>query len=157
MIKDSGERREFSSGAVRDMADKGRCDLLPLHTCALWLDSRLLSALAAYQSSGDPSRLLYALNRCIHEGIFPDESTLLLEVAHQMQEGAEKYGERNWEKGIPTASYVDSAVRHYLKHRRGDTDERHDRALAWNLLCALWTAINKPELNSYNTSAEDPQ
>ena len=33
-IKDSGERREFSTGAVRDMAEgKGRCDLLP--ACAI--------------------------------------------------------------------------------------------------------------------------
>lgn len=31
MIKDSGNRREFESGAVRDIAEgKGRCDLLPL-------------------------------------------------------------------------------------------------------------------------------
>lgn len=30
MIKDSGNRREFDSGAVRDIAEgKGRCDLLP--------------------------------------------------------------------------------------------------------------------------------
>ena len=28
-IADSGERREFGTGAVRDMASKGRCDLLP--------------------------------------------------------------------------------------------------------------------------------
>lgn len=32
MIKDSGERTEFSTGAVRDMhAGKGRFDLLPWH------------------------------------------------------------------------------------------------------------------------------
>ena len=31
MIKDSGTRREFESGAVRDVAEgKGRCDLLAL-------------------------------------------------------------------------------------------------------------------------------
>ena len=30
MITDSGERRQFESGAVRDVAEgKGRCDLLP--------------------------------------------------------------------------------------------------------------------------------
>lgn len=30
-IKDSGSRREFESGAVRDICEgKGRCDLLPL-------------------------------------------------------------------------------------------------------------------------------
>ena len=33
-IKDSGNRREFDTGAVRDMSEgKGRCDLLP--ACAL--------------------------------------------------------------------------------------------------------------------------
>ena len=33
-LKDSGNRREFDSGAVRDMQEgKGRCDLLP--ACAL--------------------------------------------------------------------------------------------------------------------------
>ena len=35
VIKDSGNRREFSTGAVRDMAEgKGRCDLLPLDVIA---------------------------------------------------------------------------------------------------------------------------
>ena len=34
MIQDSGDRREFNTGAVRDMAEgKGRCDLLP--ACAV--------------------------------------------------------------------------------------------------------------------------
>lgn len=29
-LKDSGNRREFTTGAVRDIGDgKGRCDLLP--------------------------------------------------------------------------------------------------------------------------------
>jgi hypothetical protein len=38
-IKDSGERRTFESGAVRDVAEgKGRCDLLPLDICAEILD-----------------------------------------------------------------------------------------------------------------------
>ena len=34
-IKDSGERKEFSTGAVRDIQEgKGRCDLLPLDVVA---------------------------------------------------------------------------------------------------------------------------
>ena len=38
-LKDSGNRREFASGAVRDMADgKGRCDLLPLDVIAILLN-----------------------------------------------------------------------------------------------------------------------
>lgn len=35
MIKDSGERREFDTGAVRDIQKgKGRCDLMPLDVAA---------------------------------------------------------------------------------------------------------------------------
>lgn len=38
MIKDSGERREYATGAVRDMAEgKGRCDLLPLDVAASFI------------------------------------------------------------------------------------------------------------------------
>lgn len=38
MIQDSGTRREFESGAVRDMAEgKGRCDLMPLYEVGVLL------------------------------------------------------------------------------------------------------------------------
>ena len=37
-ILDSGERRQFASGACRDIADgKGRCDLLPLDVIAQYI------------------------------------------------------------------------------------------------------------------------
>ena len=49
--------------------------------------------------------------------------TGLLKVSKQYEEGAKKYDERNWEKGIPLHCYIDSAVRHYLKWLRGDKDE----------------------------------
>ena len=39
-IKDSGERREFESGAVRDIVEgKGRCDLVPLSSAAILIFS----------------------------------------------------------------------------------------------------------------------
>ena len=40
-IKDSGNRTEFGTGAVRDIQDdKGRCDLMPLDAVAeLFIDS----------------------------------------------------------------------------------------------------------------------
>lgn len=95
-IKDSGNRRKFSSGAVRDMAEgKGRCDLLP--------------------------------------------AAALLRLAKHFEAGAKKYGERNWEKGIPLWCFIDSAMRHLLKYMDGQTDEDHLCAAAWNLLCAMWT------------------
>jgi hypothetical protein len=42
--------------------------------------------------------------------------------------------------------FIDSGVRHYLKYLRGDKDEPHDRAFIWNMLGAIWTHENKPEL-----------
>ena len=69
----------------------------------------------------------------------------LLEVSKHFEEGAKKYGEYNWQKGIPVHCYIDSAVRHYLKWVRGDKDEPHNRAFVWNLLCCIWTITNKPE------------
>jgi hypothetical protein len=63
---------------------------------------------------------------------------MFLEVAKHFEEGAKKYGENNWQKGIPAKCYIDSAVRHYLKWLRGDKDEPHDRAFVWNLMCCIW-------------------
>lgn len=43
MIQDSGQRREFATGAVRDIQEgKGRCDLLPLDVAARTLSEQPL-------------------------------------------------------------------------------------------------------------------
>ena len=60
-------------------------------------------------------------------------------VARQLEEGAKKYGERNWEKGQPLSRYTDSAMRHTMLHMQGRKDERHDVAAAWNLLSMIET------------------
>lgn len=61
-------------------------------------------------------------------------------VSRQLEEGAKKYGERNWEKGQPLSRYMCSALRHLMKHAAGETDERHDVAAAWNILCLIETS-----------------
>lgn len=143
-IKDSGDRTQFESGAVRDMrAGKGRCDLMPLEVVAKCIcDSDVSSDtvildLKKFLETGSTSYLYSALNTfdvmrwdCVY--------TMFLEVAKHFEDGAKKYGENNWQKGIPTKFYIDSAIRHYLKWRRGDTDEPHDRAFVWNLMCCIW-------------------
>ena len=104
MIKDSGNRTEFSTGAVRDMKrGVGRMDLLP------WYG--------------------------------------IMEVSKHCEEGAEKYGEHNVDKGIPLHSLCDSAARHLAKFIAGETDEDHLRAAAWNLLWALNQRKTHPELD----------
>ena len=63
----------------------------------------------------------------------------LQEVAIHYAQGAEKYADRNWEKGLPLRSFIDSGLRHGHKLCGGLQDERHDRAWAWNALGYLWT------------------
>ena len=153
-IKDSGNRTEFEvngvrTGAVRDVQDdKGRCDLVPLgvvarlYSCSAW---RVLSDINKFMESGDNDFILNALHVfAVREAVSINQ--LILEVSMHYKQGAEKYGERNWEKGIPLHSYIDSGVRHFLKYIDGQIDERHDRAFVWNMLGAIWTMEHKPEM-----------
>lgn len=164
MIKDSGNRTEFDTGAVRDMhEDKGRCDLMPLDVVAdlycRWFPKKTTGSvfreLYNFTKTGYVGHLFNAL---AEDDIYEATSDMLLETAKHFEQGAKKYGEHNWQKGIPTKSYIDSAVRHYLKYLRGDDDERHDRAFVWNILCCIWTCKHKPELNDYrkeDSNADD--
>jgi hypothetical protein len=98
VLKDSGTRRKFSTGAQRDCAvGKGRLDLAP------------------------------------------EEAIMLYSVVLEL--GCEKYGERNWEKGIPISRLLDSGIRHLLKYKAGMRDEPHLSQACWNLINALQTAI----------------
>lgn len=111
MIKDSGNRTEFETGAVRDMKKGvGRMDLLP------WYG--------------------------------------IMEVSKHCEEGAEKYGEHNVDKGIPLHSLCDSAARHLAKFICGETDEDHLRAACWNLLWALNQRKTHPELDDLYSHKE---
>lgn len=98
-----------------------------------------MNKLYEYQISHSVVYLQDAVMDFMNGDCFPDANTALLEVSKHFEEGAAKYGERNWQKGIPKSSYIDSAVRHYLKWLRGDDDERHDRAFVWNIMCLIWT------------------
>lgn len=149
-ILDSGERRKFETGAVRDIQEgKGRCDLMPLDVVADVMGLSTLEYISCFVGSGETRHLERLLEAIPQDGIFCDGPTMFLEVAKHFEEGAKKYGENNWQKGIPVHCYIDSAVRHYLKFLRGDKDEPHDRAFCWNIMCAIWTCKHKPELNEY--------
>ena len=160
-IKDSGARREFETGAVRDIQEgKGRCDLLPLGVVAdLYVQntdnycaSNVFRSINAFTQDGCVLHLMKALDYFLIYGLpFGDGnwSSMFLEVSKHFEAGAKKYGEYNWQKGLPAQCYVDSASRHFLKWLRGDDDEPHDRAFVWNIMCCIWTCENKPELNDY--------
>ena len=169
-ILDSGERRQFETGAVRDIQEgKGRCDLMPLEVVAkilngdsLYNPDLVVGRIALFKNSDyqETTHLYGALfhfaerwpeRRLDMTGVFAD---MFLEVAKHFEEGAEKYGENNWQKGLPVHCYIDSAVRHYLKWLRGDKDEPHDRAFVWNLICCIWEVDFSPRAKEKGASCE---
>ena len=154
-ILDSGERRQFETGAVRDIQEgKGRCDLMPLDVISTIMEDPTLANIFQYQKTGSADYLVDAV-KDFSNLFYTNLCDMFLEVSIHFEEGAKKYGENNWQKGIPTKHYIDSGVRHYLKWLRGDKDEPHDRAFVWNMICCLWTIVNKPELDSYYKEVSD--
>lgn len=145
-ILDSGSRREYKSGAVRDVSEgKGRCDLLPLDVVSQIIGDPIFTSIDLYVRGGDTGDLVGAIALFL-QAQGKDEPTSILEVSQHYEAGCHKYGDRNWEKGIPLHCYIDSGVRHYLKHLRGDKDEAHDRAFIWNLMCCIYTHNHLPEM-----------
>lgn len=140
MIKDSGERQEFSTGAVRDIQKgKGRCDLMPLEVVYMLTGGDyIIYCLEHFKDTNNTAHLFNALRDFASRAYDDSRETMILEVSKHFEEGAEKYGENNWQSGLPVFCYLNSAIRHYLKYRRGDQDEPHDRAFVWNIMCCIW-------------------
>ena len=162
IIQDSGERQVFASGAVRDtQKGKGRFDLLPLSaifTVVPTINGHafatcVLSRIELFKQTGKVNDLREALRIIIKD--YESEYLFIEALAKHFEAGAEKYGDNNWQKGLPASRYIDSALRHLLKYLDGQTDEPHKVAFAWNILCCYWTCANLPKLNDYQKAGED--
>ena len=84
----------------------------------------------------------------------------LREVARACAEGAEKYGDWNWEKGMPVHDLLNHALAHVYEFLAGDRSEPHLGHAAWNLLAAihsheLWPHLNYPSLRRPGCLAPD--
>lgn len=66
----------------------------------------------------------------------------LKRVMKRYLDGAEKYGENNWMKGMPLSVYYDCAQRHLEAWWNDKCDEDHAAAVIWNMMCAMWTEKN---------------
>lgn len=68
---------------------------------------------------------------------------MFLDLAIHFQKGAEHYGERNCQKGIPKWSFKDSAMRHASQTFAGKTDEPHTISVVWNCWLFVWSEIHE--------------
>ena len=69
-------------------------------------------------------------------------------------EGAEKYGERNWEKGIPFSNLYNHAMEHIRRWLEGDNSEDQLAKAAWGLFAMMHFEQHRPELNDIQTPAD---
>ena len=161
-LADSGARTTFETGAQRELTeDKGRCDLLPLDVIGTYIYvclensdapiSGILNKIDGFRESSNPELIMDVINTFIDIAYDGSFTTAILELSKHYAAGAIKYADRNWEKGLPLHSFVDSGVRHLLKWCRADQDEPHDRAFLWNMFGLLWTFKHHPELDDYTT------
>ena len=60
-------------------------------------------------------------------------------LAIVMEKGAAKYKDRNWEKGIPTYRFMNSALHHMNQYLLGMRDEDHLGHAAFNVMALLHT------------------
>ena len=148
-MKDSGERREFETGAVRDRAvGKGlpalisapmiKAYLITYRNSNLYTDA--LDSLYDILLSGEWMTALPVFNDLVNTN-GPLKGTnfvnAIRRLSVQLEKGALKYSKRNWEKGMPLEEYCNSAIRHILSCIDGDEDEDHYAAALFNVM-GLW-------------------
>lgn len=63
----------------------------------------------------------------------------LKRVAELLGRGAAKYGDRNWEKGIPLSRFYASMFRHMIQWAEGDISEDHLAAVCFNAMGIIHT------------------
>jgi hypothetical protein len=69
-------------------------------------------------------------------------------VARTCAEGAAKYSDYNWERGMPVHDLLNHALRHIYRYLAGDRSEEHLPHAAWGLLAAIHSEALWPELNA---------
>lgn len=156
--------RRFFEGGVQgcpskyEYEDKNICPKIDktVPDCAACWDSEIpgteptpVPVSSPIQDSGDRTQFDSGAVRDMHAGkgrfdLLP--MCVLLRLARHYENGCRKYGDRNWEKGIPCHSFADSALRHLVKYMDGQRDEDHLIAAIWNLCGLAWNEEKRPDL-----------
>lgn len=75
----------------------------------------------------------------------------LKRLAGMYERGADKYTDRNWEKGQPISRLMDSLIRHAFNYMEGEQTEDHLAAVAWNAFAAMHMEEKMPQMQDLDT------
>lgn len=68
-------------------------------------------------------------------------------LAETYAEGAAKYNDNNWRKGIPCSNLINHAIAHLNAYLAGDNSEDHLAHAAWNLFAIMENEELRPKMN----------
>ena len=84
----------------------------------------------------------------------------LRRLAETYAEGARKYTDHNWEKGMPASQLLNHAMRHINLWLAGDASEDHLAHATWNILAVCHFEEAMPEMidvpSRANTNSAEP-
>jgi hypothetical protein len=98
---------------------------------------------------------LYHAPYNVNNNILTILSNTLELIAKHYENGAKKYHDNNWAKGIEMRRYLDSSIRHFNKYAKGMDDEPHLIASIWNIMSLLHTKELMPSLNNLHVWESD--
>lgn len=78
----------------------------------------------------------------------------LMRLARHYENGAIKYTDRNWEKGIPISRCIDSAMRHLTQYMAGWNNEDHLAAVMWNIAAIMHFEELNPDMQDVPSRKE---
>lgn len=165
-----GALSHFPSGAVRSAdADEFRFDLLSPIAVDMFLAGAMTAMTDGWPErtseairsiylflggDGDPVDSLCVALECIGDamksrGMGNKKAfvAFMHGAAAASREGQDKYGDYNWEKGMPADDLINHAIRHLLLAIDEDNSEAHFAHASWNLMAAIHSLELWPELN----------
>lgn len=181
-IKVDGTPKTYGNGATRHTKEgKGRFDLIPHEVFAPLFERVMkLDTTDPYMVECTPHSIITdiandrpldaiikitiyhyyrdaSVLEAIDNNISPESFVhccwpMFKDLAVHFQKGAEIYGERNCQKGIPAWSFKDSAMRHATQYFNHEEDEPHLISAIWNLWLLQWTYDTKK--NQFNSEKE---
>lgn len=162
VVKDSGERRIFSTGAQRDAgAGKGFFDCIPTmpllrvavglgRPSQLELDhprgSMIVHILQWKDGDNEQDHLAKACFLAFHQmgptkdeywGGIAYEGLERLAQLYEVGAVGKGYGKHNWKKGMPKSVFLNSLLRHAFKVGANWDDEDHLAAVIFNAFCLM--------------------